>query len=61
MTDDGPGFSAGAAETGGEGHVGLQNVRERLALLCGGTLNVAPCAGGGTVVTVFVPADGKAR
>ncbi len=61
VEDDGPGFSAGAAETGGEGHVGLQNVRERLALLCGGTLNVAPCAGGGTVVTVFVPADGKAR
>ena len=61
VTDDGPGFSAGAAETGGEGHVGLQNVRERLALLCGGTLTVAPCAGGGTVVTVFVPADGKAR
>ena len=62
VEDDGPGFSAQTAAAGdSERHVGLQNVRERLALLCGGTLTVAPCAGGGTVVTVFVPADGKAR
>ena len=62
VEDDGPGFSALSAGTGdGEGHVGLQNVRERLALLCGGTLTVTPRAGGGTAVTVFVPSDGKAR
>ena len=62
VEDDGPGFSAESAETGdGEGHVGMQNVRERLALLCGGLLTVTPRAGGGTVVTVFVPSEGKAR
>ena len=36
-------------------HVGLQNVRERLAMLCGGTLEIGPREGGGTVVTVRIP------
>lgn len=62
VEDDGPGFSAETAGAGdSEGHVGLQNVRERLALLCGGTLTVSPRAGGGTVVTVLVPSEGKGR
>ncbi len=39
----------------GAAHVGLENVRERLAMMCGGTLDIAPRAGGGTVVRVFVP------
>ena len=59
VEDDGPGFPAGEGES--EGHVGLQNVRERLALLCGGTLTVTPRAGGGTVVTVLIPAEAKPR
>ena len=36
-------------------HVGLQNVRERLDMMCGGTLEIEPRPAGGTVVTVFVP------
>ena len=36
-------------------HVGLRNVRERLTMMCGGTLDIVPRPGGGTVVTVFVP------
>ena len=36
-------------------HVGLQNVRERLAMMCGGTLEIGPREGGGTVVTVRIP------
>ncbi|MBQ6756239.1 MAG: histidine kinase [Oscillospiraceae bacterium] len=36
-------------------HVGLKNVRERLSMMCSGTLNIVPRSGGGTVVTVFVP------
>ena len=55
IIDDGPGFPD---DTGGDaGHVGLQNVRERLALSCGGTLSIKANAGGGTAVTVFVPLD----
>ena len=38
-----------------EVHVGLQNVRERLAMMCGGTLEIGPKEGGGTVVTIHIP------
>ena len=41
----------------GAAHVGLANVRERLALMCGGTLEIGPRAGGGTLVRVFVPKE----
>ena len=44
----------------GETHVGLQNVRERLAMMCGGALSISPRPGGGTAVTVFVPREGEA-
>ena len=39
----------------GAAHVGLENVRERLALMCGGTLEISPRAGGGTLVRIFLP------
>ena len=41
----------------GAAHVGLDNVRERLALMCGGTLEIGPRAGGGTLVRIFVPKE----
>ena len=37
-------------------HVGLQNVRERLEMMCGGSLVIGPREGGGTVVKVWIPA-----
>ena len=41
----------------GAAHVGLDNVRERLALMCGGTLEIEPRTGGGTLVRIFVPKE----
>ena len=41
----------------GAAHVGLANVRERLALMCGGTLEIGPRTGGGTLVRIFVPKE----
>ena len=41
----------------GAAHVGLDNVRERLALMCGGTLEIGPRTGGGTLVRIFVPKE----
>ena len=52
VEDDGTRYEPSAD---GAAHVGLANVRERLAMMCGGTLDVAPRAGGGTLVRVFVP------
>ncbi len=53
VEDDGPGFAQQVEDA--EGHVGLQNVRERLEMMCGGTLEITPRPGGGTVVTVQIP------
>ena len=42
----------------GAPHVGLENVKERLNMMCGGTLELSPC-GSGTLVTVFVPISSR--
>ena len=55
VEDDGPGV--GPAGEDSETHIGLSNVRQRLELMCGGTLDIAPRPGGGTVVTVTIPRD----
>ncbi len=36
-------------------HIGLANVRERLELMCGGTLSVNTRPEGGTSVTIHIP------
>lgn len=36
----------------------LANIRQRLQMMCGGTLEVAPREGGGTVARVTVPQQG---
>ena len=33
----------------------LSNIRQRLELMCGGSLTITPNDGGGTVVTVAIP------
>ena len=45
---------SGKLDTGSP-HIGLENVKERLHTLCGGTLSISPRDGGGTVVTVHIP------
>ncbi len=63
IEDNWPGFASRGAEEGAppegertqEAGVGLNNVRGRLELLCGGSLDLAPRPGGGAVVTVSIP------
>ena len=48
-----------AAQVAADGRLdfrALDNIRERLRTMCGGTLAIEPRDGGGTKVTVFVPA-----
>ena len=52
VEDDGPGF---VQSNNDEPHIALNNIRERLKLMCGGTLDIRPGEGAGTVVTVTVP------
>jgi LytS/YehU family sensor histidine kinase len=51
VEDTGPGY----APSDGAPHFALDNIRERLENLCGGTLEIEPREAGGTKVTVFVP------
>ena len=61
VRDDGPGLSA-APKSPGSG-TGLRNTRERLAQLYGdrGLMSIADAPGGGTIVTVDIPASVNGR
>lgn len=53
VEDTGPGY---APTEDDEPHVALRNIRRRLAIMCGGTLEILPRQSGGTEVRIFVPA-----
>ena len=36
-------------------HVALENIRERLEIMCGGKMTITPREGGGTVVRLTIP------
>ena len=52
VADNGCGF---VSANGDEPHIALNNIRQRLELMCGGSLNIASCDEGGTVVTITIP------
>ena len=52
VEDDGPGFKPADDN---QPHVALNNIRERLELMCGGKLTIALREGGGTSVKVTIP------
>ena len=56
VEDSGPGYSP---EEDNEVHVGLNNVRKRLELMCNATLKIEPGRERGTVVTIHLPAGKK--
>lgn len=55
VEDDGKGFDVAAASEGQSGGAGLQGMRERAGLIKG-SLSIASTPGGGTHITVIVPA-----
>jgi sensor histidine kinase YesM len=52
VEDTGPGFDPIKTEEPG---IALNNIRQRLELMCGGSLTIVPNEGGGTVVTIKIP------
>ena len=54
VEDDGPGFKP---TDDNEPHIALNNIRERLEMMCHGTLTVSPREEGGTSVKVTIPLD----
>lgn len=52
VEDDGPGFQA---SDNNEPHIALNNIRERINMMCGGDLDISQREGGGTSVKVTIP------
>ena len=52
VEDNGPGFKPADDK---EPHIALANIRERLSLMCGGTMEVTTLETGGTRVTIRIP------
>lgn len=55
ISDDGCGFDPKQLETLDQTHIGIRNVKRRLELFCGGTLQFTSSPGKGTVCTVSIP------
>ena len=56
VEDDGPGFQP---VDDNEPHIALNNIRQRLELMCKGELEIATREGGGTSVKITIPAANK--
>lgn len=54
VEDNGVGFDPSRPPDGSRKHVGLENVRTRLAILCGGTMTVRSAPGVGTTVEITI-------
>ena len=50
--DNGPGVDPSDES---KPHTTLENIRQRLEMMCGGSMTIQPREGGGTVVTVTIP------
>ena len=58
VTDNGCGYDPADDS---EPHIALKNIRQRLSLMCGGSLTITPCEDRGTVVTVMIPDSGAEK
>lgn len=57
VLDDGVGFDPDAPLSEGRSHIGIENVRSRLATMCGGTLRVSSMPGKGTTAEIRIPEE----
>lgn len=57
--DTGCGFDPTVSKNDGKSHIGIENVRQRLANMCEGTLTIESEIGVGTLVTITIPNGGK--
>ncbi|MGN0470662.1 MAG: sensor histidine kinase [Acutalibacteraceae bacterium] len=57
ITDNGVGFDTENIMNDGEFHIGIENVRNRLELSCGGTLTINSAVGKGTTAIIKIPKE----
>lgn len=58
VVDDGVGFDTTILLDGRE-HIGIRNIRGRIAAMCGGTLTVESVPGKGTKAVITIPKEGR--
>ena len=58
VDDTGCGFDPTVSKDDGKSHIGIENVRQRLANMCKGTLTIESEIGVGTSVTITIPNGG---
>lgn len=57
VRDDGVGFDPSKKPQDGRSHIGIENIRQRLELVCGGRLEITSIPGMGTTATVHLPKE----
>ena len=55
VEDNGVGFDPDGLKTSDRSHIGIENVRSRVELLCEGTVTLKSAPGNGTSVTLLIP------
>lgn len=60
ICDDGVGFVPREVPDDNKSHIGIENISQRLEILCGGSLEIQSTLGVGTHVTVHLPKERKA-
>ena len=55
VSDDGPGLDQAEPSAGNRAHIGVSNVRERLRLICGGSLELSPGPERGVIAAIRIP------
>ena len=61
IEDNGKGFNIEKAYAKDGSHIGINNVRERIERMCGGSLEIDSVVGEGTVVYITIPYDAEER
>ena len=59
VSDTGCGFDPSVPKNDGKIHVGIENVRQRLSNMCGGSLTIESKVGAGTLATITIPKGEK--
>ena len=61
VSDNGIGFDADNINNNDGSHIGLENVRNRIEMLCGGSLTIKSRKNAGTTVIISIPKTEKTR
>ncbi len=55
ISDDGTGFDVNDVKNDGRSHIGMENIKKRLAEMCNATVDIKSVIGEGTVATITIP------